>query len=163
MAKDKAEVQELNSTTAGLQDPSFTITRLGKKGAKPRPLLVSYENLENKIKVMRNLYKLKHAKEPLKNISIRQDMSQSEREQEKALQDEAKAQNERQQAEDPRYMITVRGSPWDRHIVKVKKKASRPNTDQGATPEAAPAEVNPEHQNRELDVVDEVFTNANGN
>ena len=126
IASDKADVRAINSITANLSSTAkITVRRLGRKTNKPRPLLVTYDNVEEKSNVMRNLYKLSEAEEPLKSVSIRHDMSQTQREQEKRLQEEARAQNEQQQKEDPSYVVVVRGRPWERQVVKVKKKGNK--------------------------------------
>ena len=126
VASDKADIQELNRITAGITDLDMTVRRLGKKGAsaKPRPVMVSYSNVDNKTSVMRNLNKLKNAKPPLDKISIRNDLSREDREKEKKLQEEAKEMND-SVSRDPNFVFVVRGMPWDRKIIKVKKKVDK--------------------------------------
>lgn len=120
IAKDKEQVQEINKITAELDNPEIKIRRLGKKGEKPRPLLVSFSEMGDKEKVMGNLTKMKHAKEPLNKVSVKHDLTKIEREEEKKLLAEAKTMNALE--EDPTVKYIVRGMPWDRKIIKVKKK-----------------------------------------
>ena len=87
-------------------------------------MIVSYSNVDNKTSVMRNLNKLKNAKPPLDKISIRYDLSRKDREKEKKLQEEAKETNN-SDSWDPNFIFVVRCMPWDRKIIKVKKKVEK--------------------------------------
>ena len=71
---------------------------------------------------MKNLYKLSKAAIPYKGISVRvkDDMTKQEREVDKKLQEEAKKSNERDPDSD--FFFRVRGLPWERKVVKVRKR-----------------------------------------
>ena len=79
---------------------------------KPRPLLVQFENLENKISVMRYLYKLKNSMTISKTygrICTRHDMTPEDRAAHRDLHDEVRRRN--QERTDLNYMSVVRGPP----------------------------------------------------
>lgn len=135
--QDRAHVAEISSLTAGITDFEFSTRRLGKKEPEPnqggekdkqgeeskpkfRPLLVTFENEENKVKIMKNCYKLCEAKSPYNAIGVKHDMTVREREVDKKLQEEAKEQNKSVAEED--FIYVVRGLPWDRKVVKIRKK-----------------------------------------
>ena len=69
---------------------------------------------------MNNLYKLSNAAMPFKGISVKDDMTKQEREVDKKLQDEAKISNQRDPDSD--FLFQVRGLPWKRKMVKVRKR-----------------------------------------
>lgn len=71
------------------------IIRIGRKqenAEKPRPVKVTFKNLEEKKTLMKNLHKLRGIEEdsPYSNISVSHDMTKSEREANKTMIDEAK-------------------------------------------------------------------------
>jgi hypothetical protein len=108
--------QELREKT------DFETVRLGKKPEgedKPskRPLLVKFNETKHKSALMRNLKNLKDSKY---KISVREDMSKEDREVERALREEAKTKNS--DNVDPQWIYVVKGEPWNRRVVKVKKK-----------------------------------------
>ena len=79
---------------------------------KPRPLLVQFENLENNISVMRNLFQLKDSltiSETYGKIRIRHDMTPEDRAAHRDLHDEVRRRN--QERTDLNYMSVVRGPP----------------------------------------------------
>ena len=79
---------------------------------KPRPLLVLCENLENKISVMQNLYRLKDSltiSETYGKIRIRYYMTPEDRAAHRDLHDEVRRRN--QERTDLNYMSVVRGPP----------------------------------------------------
>ena len=110
-SQDKSDVQKITNIITSQEAANVTTRRLGKKGNNPRPLLVSYDTPDAKTGVMRNLHKLKASPPPFDNISIRHDMSKTEREREKKLQEEAKLMNQQQQVEDLSFVMVVRGQP----------------------------------------------------
>ena len=68
---------------------------------------------------MKNLKKLASS-EKFKKISVTHDMTQREREENKKRLQEAKDKNEANESENFKYIVV--GPPWDRRVVKVKKK-----------------------------------------
>ena len=122
-------------------DDIAEVTRLGKKPekaetskgdeeeeeVKPRPVLVKFADENAKTRFMKNLYKLQDAPVPYKTMSVKHDMTPAEREQEKKLRDEVSKKN----LDHPNYVHLVREPPWNRHIIKVKKRVVAPEN--GAT------------------------------
>ncbi len=97
-------------------------TREGESLTQNRPLLVSFESAEDKVKVMKNLHSLQNAEESLKALSVSHDMSKEERSLNNKLRAEAKQLNNNPAEENFTYV--VRGDPWNRKIVKIKKRNS---------------------------------------
>ncbi len=104
--------------------------RLGKKALGPtredgtlqqnRPLLVTFETNDDKMKVMKNLQALRSAEDMLKVLSVAHDMSKEEREVNNKLRVEAKKLNDENEEEN--FIYVVRGEPWNRKIQKVRKR-----------------------------------------
>ncbi len=125
---DKEEVKELtkfcNATIK--KDDMIKAIRLGKKPTsnKPRPLLIELNaNSEDKKKALfKNLSKLQNAPAKYKSISVQNDLTQKQREQEKLLREEAKKKEEAASGE---AKFKVRGPPWDRRIVRTDTKKAR--------------------------------------
>ena len=68
-----------------------SICRLGKKGGKPRPIKVTMKSTDEKRQVLNNARKLKHAdKKCLQKVFVANDLTQSQREKDKALRQELK-------------------------------------------------------------------------
>jgi hypothetical protein len=94
------------------------IIRIGDKkitedNNKSRPILVSLTE-GNKIKLMKNLFKLrKSSNDKFKKIWIQHDMTKEEREINKKLREEAKEKNQK----DSKNLYIVRGFPWERKII----------------------------------------------
>ena len=88
---------------------------------KPRPIRVILKDAEAKQELLKKLSKLKSLDEsdPLKKLSITQDMSKSEREANKLKLQEAKDLNEKDNSGKFKYI--VRGPPWERRVVKVQR------------------------------------------
>lgn len=82
---------------------------------------------------MKNVYKLKDAREPFNKVSVKHDMTKEEREHEKNLRTEAK----RLQEEDKtgNFMFVVRGMPWEQQVRKIKLR--KQNTKEGEDLEAS--------------------------
>lgn len=95
------------------------IVRIGKfdKDKAKRPMLVTFKNNATKGKLFKNIRFL-GSKEELKHVSIGNDLTRNEREQEAALRNEAKRLSEEASGE---CQYRVRGPPWARKIVKVEK------------------------------------------
>jgi hypothetical protein len=126
--EDNQTVKDIYQTVTDkelVENTDFEATRLGKKPegeqVSKRPLLVKFIDSAHKSVFMKNLRKLKDS--PYK-ISIREDMSKEDREVERALREEAKAKNE---TVDPHWIHVVKGEPWNRRVVKVKKKTNEGN------------------------------------
>lgn len=71
---------------------------------------------------MKNLSRIKETpmESPFRKMSVTHDMSKSEREINKQKVLEAKAMNEQDKSGEIKYI--VKGPPWGRKIIKVKKK-----------------------------------------
>lgn len=72
---------------------------------------------------MKNVQNLRKADDIFHMMSVKHDMSQEERDQDKKLRAEAKDKQEIDKSGNLLYL--VRGMPWDRHIQKNKDKKSR--------------------------------------
>ena len=129
---DSDIVDHISAHTTGRINIPCTTKRLGHivdnqddtDTQRSRPLLVSFENGKDKIDVIKNAYKMRDAEEPYNNTSIAQDMSPEERKQNRELKETAKARNQANQNTNDLYV--VRGLPWDRKVVKVKKRVPFP-------------------------------------
>ncbi|CAG2202747.1 unnamed protein product [Mytilus edulis] len=97
-----------------------TIKRLGKfnKEKLNRPILVKLLSAEPKITLFRNIHYIKTNPKYAK-VGVSNDLTQAEREQEKRLWDQAKKQTEEEISGD--YHFRVRGPPWARKVVRLKK------------------------------------------
>ena len=96
------------------EDDVIEIKRLGKRGDKPRPVLVKFRDANLKKPLFRNLGKLKDVVE-LKQVRIQHDMSKEERLIEKERYEKLKEMNEKSENK----IFRIRGPPWDRKIVKI--------------------------------------------
>lgn len=114
-------------------DPSHVISarRFGKYDASklstPRPLMIKLDSNLVKIKIFRNLYKLKNSTK-YKNTRLNHDMTQNEKEMTAQLYKEADqmnkdiADNDGTTEEEKNFVYRVRGPPWDRKIVSVPRR-----------------------------------------
>lgn len=109
-------------------DDIVSMRRVGKKNKgedtenrtpKPRPVLVSLTE-QTKPKVMRNVYKLRNAKMPFSEVSVKHDMTKEERDHEKELRTEAKRLNN--ENKNSNFQYVVRGMPWERQVRKIKTR-----------------------------------------
>ena len=108
------------------------LKRTGEKGQKktinntetviPRILIAT---LTEEAKIKRNAYKLSSS-ERYKKIGIKHDMSKEERLREAKLKKEAK-EKQRNEASG-NFIFLVRGLPWERKIVKIRKMQGGRNT-----------------------------------
>ena len=96
------------------------LTRIGKsdKDKLKRPMLATFESIATKKQLFKNI-RLLGANEELRNVSISNDLTRTEREQEAALRAEAKRLND-EASGDCQYR--VRGPPWARKVVKIAKE-----------------------------------------
>ena len=95
--------------------------RLGKRSPnKPRPLLVEFKDEEKKTNLMSNLSNLSKAPDAIKKISVQHDLTKKQRDEEKEIRERAK----KMEADDEsgEFNYRVRGPPWARRIVKMKKR-----------------------------------------
>lgn len=121
---DMAIMQELCHLTGTNVESIKNVTRLGRKPterSKPRPMRVIFEDEKSKGKLMSNLKNLNRADENLRKLSITHDLTQKEREQNKLKWEEAKEKNSNLQSGDENFKFIVKGPPWDRKVVKIKK------------------------------------------
>ncbi|XP_063427536.1 uncharacterized protein LOC134711038 [Mytilus trossulus] len=97
-----------------------TIKRLGKFNTEKlnRPILVKLPSAEPKITLFRNIHYIKTNPKYAK-VGVSNDLTQAEREQEKRLWEQAKKQTEEEISGD--YHFRVRGPPWARKVVRLKK------------------------------------------
>ena len=96
------------------------LTRIGKfdKDKLKRPMLATFESIATKKQLFKNI-RLLGANEELRNVSISNDLTRTEREQEAALRAEAKRLSD-EASGDCQYR--VRGPPWARKVVKIAKE-----------------------------------------
>ena len=92
--------------------------RLGRydKDRQNRPLLVQLDSVRTKLKMFRGSPKLKDG-DCYKEIRVTNDLTKSERENERKLFLEAKQLEEDSQG---LHKFKVRGPPWQRHIIKTQ-------------------------------------------
>ena len=90
------------------------VIRLGKKGDKPRPILVKCSHEELKKPLFSNLNKLRES-ESLKHLKIQHDMSRQERQEEKERVEKVKELNNNS----GNLKFKIRGPPWDRRVIKL--------------------------------------------
>ena len=85
---------------------------------KARPMLVEFVDVESKGKIMKKLFRLANdTPDEMKQISVKHDMTPSEREHDKGLHNQALEMNEVN--EDLNIKFKVMGPPWERKISKV--------------------------------------------
>lgn len=101
------------------EDDLKGVFRVGKKGTDPRPIVVQFREKHIKNKVFDCLFKLGEAEEKFKNLSISHDLSPKEREECKALVEQAK---EKEKSEPGDFIWRVRGLPGQLRLVKIKRK-----------------------------------------
>ena len=119
-------VNELCKITGANPESIKNVTRLGKKNEKdqkPRPMKVVFEDEKAKGVLMSNLKILAIADDKFKQLNVAHDMTQREREQNKKTLAEAKEKNEAMdlKGQSEKFIFMVKGPPWDRKVVKVKK------------------------------------------
>ena len=69
---------------------------------------------------MKNLNKLKNPPDQFKNLSIKHDMLEDERKNERLLQDIANEKNKSSNKDSENFVFVVRGPFWDRKAAKIK-------------------------------------------
>ena len=136
MAQDYEELRnickEIN-VDIDVENDVKSMKRIGKKGqvrkvhgneqVVPRLTVVKFTE-DVKTKVMKNAHKLRFSAEDYyKKIGLKHDMTKDERSQDAKLRRDAKDKQEAE--EDANLLYLVRGPPWERKIIKVKKSAQR--------------------------------------
>ena len=108
---DKCEVQKED-------DDINKIIRLGKpEQGKSRPLQIVMEEVDKKQELFANLNKLKDAPDNIRKISVTNDLTKKERDEIRALNEEAKRRTPETEGET---VYKVRGPPW--RIVRMGKR-----------------------------------------
>ncbi|VDI00129.1 Hypothetical predicted protein [Mytilus galloprovincialis] len=94
--------------------------RLGKYDSKKdsRPLLVNLKSIDSKLTLFKNMHYIRGMPK-YEKVNVSNDLTQSEREQEKVLWAEAKKLQE--QCISGEYQYKVRGPPWARKVIRIKK------------------------------------------
>ena len=123
---DREQIKELGKVCKEniKKEDVVKMTRLGKRNPnKPRPLLVQFKDEEKKNGLMQNLANLSKAPEALQKISVQHDLTKKQREDEKEMRECAK----KMEAEDEsgEFNYRIRGPPWARRIVKMKKRENK--------------------------------------
>ena len=115
-----------------LYDESIlSLKRVGKKNQTrkvhgeemmvPRILIVTLTEA-NKVKIMKSAYKLMESENDyFKKVGVKHDMTKEEREKDLELKKEAR-QLQENQADGGDFLYLVRGPPWERHIIKRKRR-----------------------------------------
>ena len=76
----------------------------------------------NKVKIMKSAYKLMESENDyFKKVGVKHDMTKEEREKYLELKKEAR-QLQENQADGGDFLYLVRGLPWERHIIKRKRR-----------------------------------------
>ena len=86
-----------------------SVSRIGKRGSKSRPIKLVMASINDKVELMKNLYKLKNAHVEFKTISITDDYTLEERQSIKDMVQKAKTKTENEGA--GQYVWRVRGTP----------------------------------------------------
>ena len=77
---------------------------------------------------MKNVHKLRKADDTFRMMSVKHDMTQEKRDQDKKLGAEAKDKQEIDKSEN--FLYLVRGMPWERHMQKIKIRKAEQDLDQ---------------------------------
>lgn len=120
---DKEEIREIGKICQVniKKDEMTKVIRMGKNGKDTRPLLLKFTSEEKKRLLLKNAEKLNSSR--LSRIGIQQDLTTKQREEEKALKDEAdRMTQELSDEEQGEYKYAVRGPPWARKVKKIRRK-----------------------------------------
>ena len=92
---------------------------------EPRPLRVTFSDVDSKVKFMKGLHKLGSSDVPeeLLSISVKHDLTVEERKKEKQLRLTVKENNDKNQEKNLKFVIM--GPPWGRYMGTLQKKGSR--------------------------------------
>ena len=99
-------------------DPE-SIARLGGASDQPRPLKVVLRSESDRIQIQKNCYRLRHAPEPFKSMTVASDMTRKDREQHKEMLAEARARDLNESGD---WIHLVRGPPGHRKIMRVQRR-----------------------------------------
>ena len=112
---DQRMIQEL-FTVCEVQVKDYIYKRIGSKAeGKARPIILTFNKLEQKISLFKNVSNLKDAPAHIKAISVDHDKTQEERAETKNLVAKAKEQEQK----DPLHRYRVRGPPGNQRIVQL--------------------------------------------
>ena len=101
------------------RDDIRRVQRLGRRNEEsPRPVLVQFGSRHIKNLIMESLYKIKSMESKFRNIIVAHDLTKKQREECKALVQEAKAKTDQESGD---YIYRVRGPPGLMRMVKVRK------------------------------------------
>ena len=101
------------------RDDIRRVQRLGKRNDNyPRPILVQLGSRHIKNMIMESLYKIKSMDARLRNVIVAHNLTKKQREECKALVEEAKAKTEQESGD---FIYRVRGPPGLMRMVKVRK------------------------------------------
>jgi len=102
------------------RDDICRVQRLGRRNEEdsPRPVLVQFGSRHIKNLTMESLYKIKSMDSRFRNIIVAHDLTKKQREECKALVQEAKAKTDQESRD---YMYRVRGPPGLMRMVEVRK------------------------------------------
>ena len=91
---------------------------------EPRPLRVTFSDVDSKIKLMKGVHKLSQHDVPdeLLSISVKHDLTVEERKQEKELRKRVKSLNANNPSKNSKHVIME--PPWERHIGMLQKKGN---------------------------------------
>ena len=101
-----------------------TVRRLGERSENPRPLLLSFNNINEKESMLDNASKLRDQAE-WKSVSLVQDLTKKQRQQEQSLREKRDSMNaERSEEEEKNWEWRLVGRRGERSIVKSKARAA---------------------------------------
>ena len=106
--------------------------RLGeKKDNGPRPLQLGFKKSEDKEKILDNASKLADKNEPWKSVSIGQDLTNMQREEEAKMREDAKKRNNEMTAEEKSKngIFKVVGKRGKRRMIREKEESNGPTRD----------------------------------
>lgn len=112
-------------------DEIIKMLRLGKPESNPdgaqkvRPLLVTFTNSQVKKEIFKNVKDIRDLEEKFKNLSVSNDLTKKQREENRKLVAEAK-QKEEEEGQGGRYKFKVKGPPWARKVVKISNERQWP-------------------------------------
>ena len=122
VSHDRRQIADILQTCTGSSDSKLVVkvNRLGKYDSEnpKRPILATLSDSGTKRKLFQNIRKLGDAGPMYKEVRISNDFTKAEREQERKLVGEMK---ELQSQESGDFVYRIRGPPWARKIVKLKK------------------------------------------
>ena len=136
--KDLQTLQELVSVIEAELEMSDVVrysTRLGKDESKPRPLMVSFKSIEDKVKLMTKVKALGDKDSPYSGVSIIQDLTKQQRKEEQQLRSNCDELNKNLSSQDSKNWIwKIVGRRGERRLVKFSMaRSSNPSQSQMTT------------------------------